>query len=101
MPEKTNIAIPGKRDAPSPKEKGVTIPLSLLHQTIELLEYIDMSKYDQALKDSYDAVLYSYLEKRHRIELRESYSKIVCAKDEGTRFEARMKYLSHKRLSTP
>ena len=78
-------------------DKNVKIPLPLLSRTINLLEHLDVSNYDYAIQYDFDSVYMAFLKKRQSLELREAYSKIVFAKDEDTRFEARMRYLQQKR----
>lgn len=77
--------------------KNVKIPLSLLSQTISLLEHLDMSDYDYSIQMDYDNILYAFLKKQQSLELREAYANIIFAEDENTRFEARMRYLQQKR----
>ena len=74
------------------KPKNVKIPLSTLIQTIELLENLDVGCYDTSVQYDFDAVYFSLLKKRRDIELRDAYAKIVYAKDEQARHEARMNY---------
>jgi len=78
-------------------EKEVKIPLSLLSQTISLLEHWNLDGYDPAILCDYDNVYMAFLKKRRSLELRKAYSKIIFAEDEDTRFEARMQYLQQKR----
>jgi len=78
---------------------NVKIPLSTLIQTIELLENLDVGGYDTSVQYDFDAVYFSLLKKRRDIELRDDYAKIVYAKDEQARHEARMNYLHQKRLN--
>ena len=81
------------------KPENVKIPLPILIRTIELLENLDVGGYDASVQCDYDAVYFSLLKKRRDVELRETYAKIVYAKDEQTRHEARMYYLQRKRLN--
>jgi len=76
--------------------ENVKIPLSLLNQTIDLLECIDVSSYDFPIPLEYDAVLSAFRHKRQRLDLRQSYANIIFTKDEDARFNARMKYLRDK-----
>jgi len=78
-------------------ERNVKIPLSLLSQSIDLLEHWNLDGYDPAILCDYDAVYMAFLKKRQSIELREAYAKIIFAQDEKDRFEARMRYLQLKR----
>ena len=78
-------------------DRNVKIPLSLLSQTIELLEHWNLDGYDPAILCVYDIVYMAFLKKRQSLDLREAYSKIIFAQDENARFEARMRYLQQKR----
>ena len=78
--------------------QNVKIPLPLLSQTISLLESLDMRDYDDALRCDYYNVYHAFLKKRHNLELRDAYAKIIFAPDEDARFEARMRYLQQKRV---
>lgn len=77
--------------------KNVMIPLALLSQAIELLEYWDISEYAPAIRYDYDNVLYAFMKKKQSLELREAYAKIIYAEDEDARHDARMQYLQQKR----
>ena len=76
---------------------NVKIPLSLLFQTIYLLECIDICYYDYSIRLDYDNVLCALNHKKDSLELREAYSNIIKAKDEDNRHHARMLYLQLKR----
>jgi hypothetical protein len=78
--------------------ENVKIPLALLNHTIYLLEHIDVSAYGPPISEDYDAVLSSLLKKKRSLDLRQLYANIVCAPDEESRFDARMKYLEEKRF---
>jgi len=78
-------------------EKNVKIPFELMKQTVYLLEYFNDSC-DPCLRSDFDSVYYAFLDKWDSLNLRELYSKIIFAKDEDSRFDARMQYLQKKRL---
>ena len=78
---------------------NVKIPVSLLEQAIELLEYVDVSMYDEPIPWEYDQVLSAFRKKRLKLELRRAYAEIIFAQDEDKRFDARMRYLQKKRIS--
>jgi len=80
-------------------DKNITIPLSLLHQVINLLEYWNPQDYDQSVQEDYDDVLYALTKKKQSIELREAYAKIIYAESDDARHTARMRYLEQKRLA--
>jgi len=79
--------------------ENIKIPLQLLSQTISLLEYLDVSAYDPVIQHDFHCVYSAFLKKRESIELRKAYSQIVFARDEDSRFNARMRYLQRKRLT--
>ncbi len=76
---------------------NVKIPLTLLTQTIHLLEQWDTSGYGPATQADYDNVYYAFLKKRQSLELRNAYANIIFAGDDDARLEARMQYLQKKR----
>ena len=76
---------------------NVKIPLYLLFQTIYILDSIDINKYDQSFQIDYNNVLDALNMKKASLELRDSYAKIIKAKDDDSRHSARMQYLQHKR----
>lgn len=77
---------------------NVNIPFSLLKKTIELLEYWDLDNYDLSVRQDYDEVLIALLKKVLSVEIRAAYSKIVYAKSDDERDEARIEYLRQKRI---
>jgi len=77
-------------------EKNVMIPISLVTQIIELLGYWDISNYDRAIRDDYWGIIQSLEVKMQRLELRDAYAKIIAAKNEDDRHDARMGYLWQK-----
>lgn len=77
--------------------ENVKIPLSLLNQTIDLLEYIDVSRYSHPIPLEYENVLSALRLKKQNLALRQAYAGIVFAKNEDERLNARLKYLQEKR----
>jgi len=76
---------------------NIKIPLSLLNQVIYILESFDIANYcDSFLAEYYD-LLGSLRRKKDSLDLREAYSKIVYAKDDVSRHDARLQYLEQKR----
>lgn len=76
------------------------IPLSLLYQATDLLEYIRLpalSVYDEAVICDYECVLSASRKKKRSLDLRKSYARIIFSEDDDERFEARMRYLQEKR----
>lgn len=56
--------------------KNVMIPLSLLDRIIELLNDIDLCEYHE-LRYDYCAILWALKVKKQKLELRDSYAKII------------------------
>jgi hypothetical protein len=77
--------------------KNVMIPLSLMERTIELLGYLQPTPYNDLRYEHCD-VLEELLIKKKKLELREAYAKIVSAKNEEDRHDARIEYLRQKRF---
>ena len=75
---------------------NVMIPLSLLNQLTDLLAYWDASKYDLTIQLELHDVLQQLTIKKRRLDLRDDYAKIICAKDEEGRHDARIQYLQAK-----
>ena len=79
--------------------ENVKIPLTLLKQTIDLLECIDLTNFDPVLACYHQTVLSAFLTKERSLDLRKSYAKIIFAENEDKRHEARMNYLQEKRYN--
>ena len=77
---------------------NVKIPLSLLNQTVYILENINIFSYDDAFISEYFDLIDALRKKKDSIQLRDSYADIIHAKDEDSRHSARMRYLQQKRL---
>ena len=75
---------------------NVMIPLTLLNQLTDLLAYWDTSKYDLTVQLEFNDVLSQLAIKKRRLDLRDDYAKIVRAKDEEDRHDARIRYLQAK-----
>ena len=76
--------------------KNVLLPLPLVERIIELLGYWNTSGYDRAIRDDYDNIMWDLSVKMRKLELRNTYSKIIRAKNEDDRHSARMEYLWQK-----
>jgi len=77
--------------------KNVMIPLDLLDRVIELLDDLNLAEYHE-LRLEYCDVLWALQVKKQKIELRDSYAKILAAGDEDERDEARIEYLRRKNM---
>jgi hypothetical protein len=82
-----------KGDVITMSDKKVLIPLQLINQTLEFLRYIDVSEYDFSIRCEYDNIVDAFREKLRSLDLRESYAKIIMAKTEDERDNARIEYL--------
>ena len=75
--------------------KNVMIPLSLLDRIIDFLIEFDLSEYHE-LRYEYCDILWALRVKKQRIELRDSYAKIISADDTDSRDDARIEYLRQR-----
>ena len=78
--------------------KNVMIPIPLFHRIIDLLGYWNLSNYDPVIQLEHFEVLRSLELKMRRLDLRDDYSRIICAKNESGRDEARIAYLQNRAL---
>ena len=74
--------------------KNVMIPRSTLERVIELFEWLDLSN-NPNCHDCYQ-ILWELKVKMQKLELRGAYSKIVAAKNEDARHDARIEYLRQR-----
>ena len=72
--------------------KNVLIQHSLFLRIVDLLEYWNIPE-SHDLRFEYCSVLSELYVKLRRLEIRDAYSKIIFAKDEDTRIDARIDYL--------
>jgi len=77
--------------------QNVKLPMELLTTITRVLLQIDIYSYDEAFRAEYDAALLGLRKKLSAIELRDSYSKIIFAKDDSSRAKANAQYLQKKR----
>jgi hypothetical protein len=77
--------------------KNVKIPEQLLIQTIRFLEDLKMAGIYNDLRDDWQSLYDAFTKKQASLSLRNDYGKIICAKDDNARFDARMQYLQNKR----
>jgi hypothetical protein len=76
--------------------KNILIPLSLLMRVIELFDCLDASRYTDDFRYEFANVLWELKVKIQKLELREAYARIIHAKDEDAKHNARMEYLWQK-----
>jgi hypothetical protein len=72
------------------------IPLALLDSIIAFLIELDLSEYHE-LRYEYCEILWALRLKKQRLELRDSYAKIISADNSEARDDARIRYLQQKR----
>jgi len=77
--------------------KNVEIPLALLKSLVTLLEYWDVSLFDQSVRDDYWYALWALKLKLLKLDLRDAYARIVKAPNDDARHTARIEYLQLKR----
>lgn len=75
------------------ESKNILFPLEMLLRIADLLGYWDVSSYDYAIQCDYDLVLDAIMLKLQAAEVRKAYAKLIYAKDEDSRFFARIEYL--------
>ena len=81
------------------KTKKVQIPLEIFHKIIDFLECCDISDCEPGFKKLYRDIFSCLIEKRDSMELRESYAKVIFAKNDGQKKEALTAYLEQKELN--
>ena len=77
--------------------KQVQLPIPVFKDMDKILPYIDTEKMPLDILDAYLRVIIVFKEKKERMKRREAYAKLLYAKSEDKRHEARMKYLKHPR----
>jgi hypothetical protein len=80
--------------------ENVQIPLTLLNQAVNVLEYVYKSDVMLTLAPDFaafaESVLWDLRRKQFSVELRAAYAKIVTAKTQDARHAARINYLRLK-----
>jgi len=72
--------------------KNVLVPIPLVKRIIALLECVDVSEYDRAIRDDCADILQSLIVKMRSLELRDAYAEIIAADDDDSRNAARASY---------
>ena len=81
------------------KEKQVLIPVWLFHDIIDLLDqWHGISAYPENIKSDYYEIMGCLLDKLVKLRLHDSYSRIIYAKTDEQRENARLEYLRRKYL---
>ncbi|GHV40990.1 hypothetical protein FACS189490_07050 [Clostridia bacterium] len=83
--------------------ENVKIPLTLFNDTINLLENIynsdcAFSDFPDDFYSYFESVLLAFKHKKQLMELRDTYAKVVNAKDEDARHATRMLYLEERHM---
>jgi hypothetical protein len=76
--------------------KNVMLPRSILERIIVLLECADLSRHPNCY--DYYPILWELKVKMQKLELRETYTRMVQAPGEDARHEARIEYLRKRSL---
>ena len=77
--------------------ENVMVPLSLLNRIIEFLQELSAIPKTHPLGYERDDILWALNEKKHKLELRDAYAKIIRAANQYDRDDARVEYLRQKR----
>jgi hypothetical protein len=75
--------------------KNVLIPQSTFEKIIELFECVEFSRLANFL--DYVDVYHELKFKQQRLDIRKTYAKVIAAKDDRARDNARMNYLHQRR----
>ena len=78
-----------------PEDKKTQIPLWLFNRIVELMDSLGPPD-DDALLAMFNAVKGGLREKRISMLYRDSYAKVICAKDDSQRKEALNNYVNTK-----
>ena len=78
--------------------KNIEIPLPLLKSLFTLLEYWDVSLFDQSVRDDYWHALWILKMKQLKLDMHDAYALMAEAPDDDARHLARMEYLRLKNL---
>ena len=76
--------------------KNVMIPIELFANIVELLDCLDLSKFEPSFQRACIDTIWELKAKMQKMELRDAYSKIVAAKNSNDRDWARVEYLRLK-----
>lgn len=80
--------------------KNVQIPYEIFMQLYDIVDYIDISNYDESIKTEFENIVDFLREKKKSMEKRELYKNLVSANklgNEDEQFNSRIKYLAKKR----
>ena len=78
------------------KPKNIMIPIDLFEQIIDVLEQFDVSHYSLSIRREYDLVLAALYAKQGKLDLRDSFVKIIHANNDEQRAIKREQYINYK-----
>jgi len=76
--------------------KSILVPIPLVKRIIELLGYWDTSNYDYFIHCERCDILHALDLKLQKLDLRDTYVKIITADSEDSRDDARINYLRQR-----
>lgn len=79
--------------------KNIQIPYEIFMQLSDIMDYIDISNYDESIKTEFENIADFLREKKKSMEKRELYKNLVSANKSGNeddQFSSRIKYLAKK-----
>lgn len=81
------------------ERKNIQIPYEIFMQLSDIMDYIDISNYDESIKTEFENIADFLREKKKSMEKRELYKNLVSANKSGNeddQFSSRIKYLAKK-----
>ena len=78
-------------------DKNIKIPLSMFNQIAFVLQHIDTNICSNDVQQRIDDILKFFFSKRAAMELRNTYSAVINAKDEDSRASAKSQYAAQKK----
>lgn len=79
--------------------KNIQMPYEIFMQLSDVMDYIDVSNYDESIKTEFENIANFLREKKKSMEKRELYKNLVSANKSGNeddQFSSRIKYLAKK-----
>lgn len=82
-----------------PIPKNIQIPYETFKRLLYVMEYINLSNYDEVFKEEFEGVLDDLRDKQKAIDKRELYSQLINANkesDEDKQIDTRIEYLKKR-----
>lgn len=82
-----------------PTPKNIQIPYETFKRLLYVMEYINLSNYDETFKEEFEGVLDDLKDKQKAIDKREIYSQLINANkdsNEDKKIDARIEYLKKR-----